>query len=172
MPPKRKPSTATRGRGRPRKKSQQQNEGAKKAETKHATTDEMSVSTISTCNTHNTDITSASSNPSSASPILQRRKQIITSPITGKKNLYEVVLEVVECHGGIFLGYLMSTGKKAGSGYWTKPIDDALQKCTEDDPYLYKEGQSSTEYPSKIKITDLMKFHYFVPRRLNRSEYM
>lgn len=105
---------------------------------------------------------------SKSPPSLQRRKKVkISNAVV--PSVPEVLLEVVECHGNVFLAWLTRTGKKEGEGFYTKPIDDALQKTSTTNE-LYPHPLATKDCPGNKSMQDLFAFHYYLPRRESRGK--
>lgn len=105
---------------------------------------------------------------SKSPPSLQRRKKVKISNTT-VPSAPEVLLEAVECHGNVFIAWLTRTGRKEGEGFYTKPIDDALQKTSTTNE-LYPHPLVTKDCPGDKSMQDLFAFHYYVPRRESRGK--
>ena len=105
---------------------------------------------------------------SKSPPCLQRRKKVKISNDV-QPSASEVVLETVECHGNVFLAWLTRTGKKEGEGFYTKPIDDALEKTSTTNE-LYPHPLATKDCPGNKSMQDLFAFHYYLPRRESRGK--
>ena len=166
-PPAVKPNVAKK-RGRPNVKTADK----RKPEATHG-----QVSVASTCSSSlevaqgtafNSPPVKEISTGSKSPPSLQRRKKVKISN-TVVPSAPEVLLEVVECHGNVFLAWLSRTGRKEGEGFYTKPIDDALQK-TSGTNELYPHPLATKDCPGNKSMQDLFAFHYYLPRRESRGK--